>query len=327
MAATIESAFDVKVTLVKGHNGIFEVSTNNDVLYSNNSQCSQAFPSDDQIIEQIGQFIGLKPKRDMLSEPQSKQGQNPHNILPNKNTDSSITEPLPIIIQTESNLDCGCGPEGLSLSGSSGCCDPKENNSGGMNYSNFKKLLSSVIILAAFVLAMVVVAKKTGWYNNDNSQISLAEIDPLALSGAGCATAQVKDELLTELVGNREAVFALLPCDHEGHTQELRDKVSPAINKLQAQGKRTDLVVVNPSSPAYARLIELHTAESFPCLAVIGMSCASSLLSDDFTEERLFGAFVTATSPISSSSCSTPCGTQTTGSTSDSSMVKSSCCP
>lgn len=302
LAATIESAFDVKVTLVEGHNGIYEVSIGNEVLYTNGGQCSQGFPSHEQIIEQIGQFIGEAPKQ---------------------STQASVTNPQPMLNPSDSSSDCGCAPTSSTSSNGTGCSEPVDSNQGGQRTSYMKGLLTGGIVMLALFLAGTSIAKKAGWYEDVPDQFDSPGV---ALSGGdtgASSTTPVPDTILTRLIGQNEAVFALLPCDHEDHTQGLRDQVLPAIHKLQARGKRTDIVVVDPSSPTYARLIELHGAESFPCLAVVGTSCASSLLSDDYTEERLFAAFVTATSPISSSSCSTPCGAQS----SDSNTTAASCCP
>lgn len=323
LAAAIESAFDMEVELVEGHNGIYEVSVKNEVLYTNKGQCSQGFPRHEQIIEQIGQFIGVAPKRSTQSESQTEQDQAQSRALPNQSRGDSITDPLPMINPGDPSSDCGCGPDSSFPSSGAACCDPKAGNSKSKGGSLIKKLLAGAVILVALTLAGISVAKKAGWYGYTSGQVNSVGVASLGVATTTCATTPAKDSLLAELVGEHEAVFALLPCDHEDHTQELRENVSQTIHKLQVRGKNTDLVVIDPSSPVYARLIELHAAESFPCLAVIGTSCASSLISDDFAEERLFAAFVTATSPVSSSSCSTPCGTQS----SDSNFTVAPCCP
>ncbi len=323
LAAAIGSAFDTEVTLVEGHNGIYEVSIGYEVLYTNEGQCSQGFPSHEQIIEQIGQFIGEAPKQSPQSESRTDQDQAPSCTLPNESTQDSITNPLPMVNPSDSNSDCGCTPSSSTSSIGAGCCESVDSNPGGQRTSFIKGLLTGAIVMLALVLAGLSIARKTGWYEGvpdlaDSRGVTLSDGD----KGA-CSTTPVQDSILARLIGQNEAVFALLPCDHENHTQELRESVSPAIRKLQASGKRTDLVVIDPSSPTYTRLIDLHGAESFPCLTVIGTSCASTLLSDDFTEERLFAAFVKATSPVSSSSCSTPCGAQS----SDSNSTVAPCCP
>lgn len=204
-----------------------------------------------------------------------------------------------------------------------GCCDPTAVRSSEQRTSFFRGFLSGAIIMLALVLVGLSLAKKAGWYEvlPDQSEIQEAA-DILAGNDEGTTT-PIRDSLLAQLIGNQEAVFAILPCDHEEHTRDLKESISPMVQKLKSQGKRTDILVVEPASPTYARLVELHKAESFPCLAVIGTGCASSLIIDNFSEERLFAAFVSATNPASPSSCSTPCGTQVL----DSGAIVKPCCP
>ena len=323
MAAKIESALKIKATLVEGHNGIYEISTENEVVYTNQGKCSQGFPDDEEIIDQIGRIIGVNAANDQAPAC-ALTGEGKHDA--NKDQESNM-------ILTNSDCGCGsgdsisssgagcCGPNTDSPSGS-GCCDTQDSISGKKKGSIFRIFLSGIIIITALALAGFSVAKKAGWYGNVDDQASSAGLASADRSVAVCATTPTQDSLLIELVGEHDAVFALLPCGHEDHTQELYDDVLPTISKLKEEGKRVDLIVIDPSTPTYTSLIELNAAESFPCLAVIGTSCSPSLLSDDYTEERLFTAFVAATSPVYSS-CSTPCGVPST----DSTFTATSCCP
>ena len=63
LAATIESTFNIKTRLNKGHDGIYEVSVDGKIAYSNKSQCGRAFPSNTQIIEQISKLTGMRVKQ------------------------------------------------------------------------------------------------------------------------------------------------------------------------------------------------------------------------------------------------------------------------
>lgn len=56
MAADIEQTFGIKATLVEGHNGIFEVSVNKKIIYSNHKECCQQFIPEN-IIRDIGKAI------------------------------------------------------------------------------------------------------------------------------------------------------------------------------------------------------------------------------------------------------------------------------
>jgi len=331
LAAAIESAFDLKVILVEGHNGIYEVSAGEDLIYTNQSSCSKGFPSHEHIVEQIGQFLGVVPKQNATLATETDPGQAASCAIPNRSKENNPADSFPMANPAQS--DCGCGPSNSASSTGGSCCDPNDSSSNGAGCcdnpsgtsggSLLKKLMAGAVIVVALTLAGMSMAKKAGWYGDITDQVDSLGVLSSGTVAASCETPTTNDSLLAKLVGEQEAIFALLPCDHEEHVLELRDQVSPVIQKLQARGKRTELVVVDPTSAAYSSLVELHTAESYPCLAVIGTSCASSLISDNFTEERLFSAFVGATSPASASSCSTPCGSKP----SDSSSTAASCCP
>jgi hypothetical protein len=56
LAADIDQTFGAKATLVEGHGGIFEVSVNERVIYSNLKECCQEFIPEN-IIRDIGEAI------------------------------------------------------------------------------------------------------------------------------------------------------------------------------------------------------------------------------------------------------------------------------
>jgi hypothetical protein len=84
LAAAIESAFTIKAALIDGHNGIYKVSIDNKVVYTNEGQCCQGFPNEEQIVEQVGQFIGITPKLNTQSASVSDQERGPACPLPGK---------------------------------------------------------------------------------------------------------------------------------------------------------------------------------------------------------------------------------------------------
>jgi hypothetical protein len=291
LAAAIKSAFDLKAELVEGHDGIYEVSIEGQVIYTNSSSCSQGFPDHGEIIERVSKATGLTPAESC----QERQ-----------NTDSG-------------DCGCGCSPPTVQATdtqccdSSASCCSPTDTE--GKSGSLGRNIVAGVILLAAIGLAGFSVAKKSGWISDGQGTTSVAAAEA---AGSGFTPSPLSTTL-TELRGDHDAVFALLPCGHEDHTQELRDMVAPAIVKLKAKGKRTDLVIVDPSSPAYTELANLYNITAFPCIAIVGTGCAPSPLSGDVTEERVFSAFIAATSSSCAESCgSSSCGTAKSG---------SSCCP
>ena len=59
MAATIKLTLGIKAVLLEGHGGIFEVSLNDKIIYSNNRECHQEFIPE-IIVRNIGEAISSK---------------------------------------------------------------------------------------------------------------------------------------------------------------------------------------------------------------------------------------------------------------------------
>jgi hypothetical protein len=128
LGASIESAFDIKATLVEGHNGIYEISVGNDIVYSNMSQCNNDSSGDEQIIEQLGKVIGLKPKHGFLSSTDSGQEEAPACPLPENRTGEAANEPNTEINTVSLNSDCGCMPVDSATASDEYCIEPEVSN-------------------------------------------------------------------------------------------------------------------------------------------------------------------------------------------------------
>ncbi len=50
---------DTAISLVGGHDGIYEVSVGSDVLYTNQGDCATALPSDTELVAQIAPLAGF----------------------------------------------------------------------------------------------------------------------------------------------------------------------------------------------------------------------------------------------------------------------------
>lgn len=122
LATAIESALDLRVELVEGHNGIYEIALDNDVVYTNRGQCSQGFPDDIKIVELIGRSIGVTSKPQASPEPKADLEQAPACPLP-------APEPLPMASLAEASSGCGCGPVDAIQTEGSACCGPDADES------------------------------------------------------------------------------------------------------------------------------------------------------------------------------------------------------
>ena len=61
LVAAIHEGSDTPVTLVGGHNGIYEVAVDGETIYTNQGTCAAGFPSDAEIVGQIAERLGFEP--------------------------------------------------------------------------------------------------------------------------------------------------------------------------------------------------------------------------------------------------------------------------
>ena len=56
----IEEKFGLKAGLVEGHDGIYEIMVNDEVIFTNRGKCGQ-FPMDGEILGAVSRFTELLP--------------------------------------------------------------------------------------------------------------------------------------------------------------------------------------------------------------------------------------------------------------------------
>lgn len=61
LAASIKDHYEIEPVLIKGHDGIFQVSINDDKVYTNNSECS-VLPKIIEILEKVYERGGIPIK-------------------------------------------------------------------------------------------------------------------------------------------------------------------------------------------------------------------------------------------------------------------------
>jgi selT/selW/selH-like putative selenoprotein len=67
LAAAIEDNFGTTATLKEGHGGIFEITVNNDLIYSNQKEGGQ-FPEKEVILQEIGKYTDPLPDTEIKEE-------------------------------------------------------------------------------------------------------------------------------------------------------------------------------------------------------------------------------------------------------------------
>lgn len=99
------------------------MTVNEEVIYSNSSQCKKGSFSPEQIIELISESIGEKPKWENKFNPSDGPDTAPVCPLPGQKLQENGMA-LPVINSNES--DCGCKPINPSLATETVCCGSKD---------------------------------------------------------------------------------------------------------------------------------------------------------------------------------------------------------
>ena len=111
---------------MEGHNGIYEVSVGDDVLYINRSACSQGFPTDELIFERLGSFLGIELRAKPVPANEAGVSQGPACSSGDgpKGEQGKVTlTPHPSQqLNAGGGCGCGCSPPVPTSSDGSGCC-------------------------------------------------------------------------------------------------------------------------------------------------------------------------------------------------------------
>jgi hypothetical protein len=73
LAAEIEQEFGITAILVEGHGGIFEVSLDENIVFSNHKECSQEYVSEN-VIQDIGKVVSPQRMSKKQISPKMKGG-------------------------------------------------------------------------------------------------------------------------------------------------------------------------------------------------------------------------------------------------------------
>ena len=76
LAAAIKDNFGITVTLKEGHGGIYEISVNEDLIYSNQKKGGQ-FPENAMIFQEISKYRDPLPGKEIMKESPQAEGDAP----------------------------------------------------------------------------------------------------------------------------------------------------------------------------------------------------------------------------------------------------------
>ena len=62
LADTIKDTFGITANLIEGHNGIYEVTVNSDIVFTNGGKCSR-LPTPGEVLKEIGKYKAPLPRK------------------------------------------------------------------------------------------------------------------------------------------------------------------------------------------------------------------------------------------------------------------------
>ena len=65
LADAIKDTFDITANLIEGHNGIYEVTVNRDIVYTNRGECSR-LATTGEVLKEIGNYKPPLPGKKIL---------------------------------------------------------------------------------------------------------------------------------------------------------------------------------------------------------------------------------------------------------------------
>lgn len=326
LASAIENQFGITAELSEGHNGIYEVAIDGNIVYTNKEVCGQ-LPENEQIIQQIRDHRSALPQQDAMENVQDKDNSRA-GVEDASETLAAQAASSPG--SAESTGPDQCCSVGRSA-GSAECCPaPPENVAGGADSSGRSwgslTIFVLVILMAVGVGSYSVLkrsARKTqapkkppitsssAVKAGKSTKAAAADERPSKAAAVSCGVTLKSAESLEKLAADKDAVFVFLSGENDQQAQAVSRRVKAVVNKLSSRGKKVAAFTLNKDADGYDQFAKQFSVQSLPCVVVSGQGCESPKLTGDITEDRLIRAFVEATVPVSS------CGPQS----------DSSCCP
>lgn len=115
LVAAIRREFGITAKLKEGHDGIYEVTVNGNLVYTNQSTCASGFPTNEDIFQEIGKYKSPLPAEEKIAYTNYEESATPFCSLP------------PPIQEKEYKLtSCGCLTDTTESvpTDNTGCCSP-----------------------------------------------------------------------------------------------------------------------------------------------------------------------------------------------------------
>ena len=288
MAAAIKAKYGLTANLKEGHNGIFEVTFDDRVVYSNKSECGR-LPEHGDIFQLINEYTGMAPEGSAITSPGEQK--------------------IPTHTKAATS-SCGCAPEPnkSESAGGTSCCSASSTG-GNSRIKTF--IFSFVVVLAVGVGGYSIYKRPTTDSQDPETQVTTSTSKYVAglvthswiAEGGAAATLDLKFESVAEVEqagADKEVLFVLLPGESGLPAPDFIGELEATVDKLITKGKKVAAFMLHEKAEGYDKLVKDFEVESFPSVIVAGNIGQSSVLAGDVTETTLLRAFVLATTPAAS---------------------------
>ncbi len=205
-----------------------------------------------------------------------------------------------------------------NLSDSPPCCSSDTEEGNCCSFGSGRKNFKTAIFILVILLAIGVAAHSLLKGNSETTSAlpeSISPSDTINLPAeAGSVTKQPSTAVevlcgvtldsmksLSKTANERGAnvVFIFLAGENIKSAQAASLQIEATVNKLLSNGKPVAAFTLKTDAEGYDQLIKQFSVESLPCVIVAGKDCGAVAVSGEFTETKLLGAFVKASTPIS----------------------------
>ena len=192
------------------------------------------------------------------------------------------------------------------------CCSSTQESdvccsSGSDGGKSWKAFVFVVVMLAAGAVAAHSLLRGNGEKVSESGQAASFNV-----AGVLCGVTVESLMSLERLAVDKKTVFILLAGGNEEADRSASAEVEVVVNKLSAKGKSVAAFTLRGNTEGYDQLVKRFSVQSLPCVIVAGRGCGAAAVSGEITEVNLLGAFIKASTPISScgprrgSSCCPP---------------------
>jgi len=159
--------------------------------------------------------------------------------------------------------------------------------------------LGVVLIIAATTYSLLTRHISTSNSSGTGSIPQITETGcALAANSLGISDLDWAKEVKTTF-SNHNVVFVILPEEVQGSvTDTLRNRISDASAKIEAQGSLAGTFTLDPSNPEFSTTLKRLALAQLPAVIALSDTGNGAIVTGDITEGRLLQVYVTISQPV-----------------------------